>query len=109
MSREAPVRFREGLGVKFPRATRLLLGFAGPKDEAEEIKAQLRTFLHEQLKLDLSPEKTLITHAATEEARFLGYGIRADGHFRARRPGNGRISLRIPIKKLKEKLTRYMR
>jgi group II intron reverse transcriptase/maturase len=85
-----------------------LLGFAGPKDEAEEIKAHLRTFLHDQLKLELSPEKTLITHAATEEARFLGYGIRADGHFRARRHGSGRISLRIPIKKLKEKLTRYM-
>ena len=26
MSREAPVRFREGLGVKFPRATRLIAG-----------------------------------------------------------------------------------
>ena len=26
MSREAPVRFREGLGVQFPRATRLRLG-----------------------------------------------------------------------------------
>ena len=34
MSREAPVRFREGLGVKFPRATRLLLGLAGTKEEA---------------------------------------------------------------------------
>jgi len=47
MSREAPVRFREGLGVKFPRATRLLLGFAGPRDEAEEINTRLADFLHD--------------------------------------------------------------
>ena len=86
-----------------------LLGFAGPRDETEEIKTRLRTFLHDQLKLELSPEKTLITHAPTEEARFLGYGIRADGHFRAWKHGKGRISLRIPIKKLEEKVTRYMK
>src|SRR5437763_1360514 len=36
MSREAPVRFREGLGVKFPRATRLLIGVAR-EDDAERI------------------------------------------------------------------------
>ena len=40
-----------------------LLGFAGPREEAEEIKDQLRTFLRDHLKLELSPEKTLITHA----------------------------------------------
>src|SRR3954470_9745648 len=27
MRRESPVRFREGLGVKFPRATRLIFGY----------------------------------------------------------------------------------
>src|SRR5262249_23218966 len=75
MSREAPVRFREGLGVKFPRATRLLLGFDGPRDEAEEIKTRLGTCLHDDLRLEMSPEKTLITHAGTEFARFLGYEI----------------------------------
>ena len=84
-----------------------LLGFAGPLDEAEEIKDQLRAFLHDELKLELSPEKTLITHAATEEACFLGYGIRADRHSRAWKHGKGGISLRIPIKKLDEKVARY--
>jgi retron-type reverse transcriptase len=43
-----------------------LLGFAGPKQEAEMIKEQLRTFLREELKLELSEAKTLITHAHTE-------------------------------------------
>src|SRR5512144_1149058 len=32
MSRAAPVRFREGLGVKFPRATRLVMGFSCEED-----------------------------------------------------------------------------
>src|SRR5262249_46694926 len=52
-----------------------LLGFIGPKSEAEAIKQQLRAFLQEQLKLELSEEKTLITHARSEAARFLGYQI----------------------------------
>src|SRR3954454_21634578 len=38
MRREPPVRIREGLGVKLPRATRLLLGFVGPRTEAEAIR-----------------------------------------------------------------------
>ncbi len=54
-----------------------LLGFIGPREEAEEIKQQLGTFLQEDLKLELSQAKTLITHARTEAARFLGYEITA--------------------------------
>ncbi len=52
-----------------------LLGFIGPKSEAETIKQQLKTFLREELKLELSEEKTLITHARSEAAKFLGYEI----------------------------------
>src|SRR5205807_2580731 len=51
------------------------LGFTGPKEEAEEIKARLEHSLRDNLKLELSPEKTLSTHAGTEKARFLGYTI----------------------------------
>jgi hypothetical protein len=50
-----------------------LLGFAGPKHEAEEIKSEIGLFLREKLKLDLSDAKTMITHATTKAARFLGY------------------------------------
>src|SRR5258707_11856648 len=32
MRREPPVRFREGLGVQFPRATRLIMGFTCEED-----------------------------------------------------------------------------
>ncbi|HEY0752978.1 MAG TPA: reverse transcriptase domain-containing protein [Ktedonobacteraceae bacterium] len=51
------------------------LAFTGPKAEAEEIKRQIATFLREELSLHLSEEKTLITHARTNAARFLGYQI----------------------------------
>jgi hypothetical protein len=61
--------------VKFPRATHRLLGFSGPKKEAVNIKEEIRTFLAAELKLTLSEAKTLITHAKTEKARFLGYDI----------------------------------
>ena len=53
----------------------ILLGFTGPKAEAEEIKRRLAQFLHDDLKLELSETKTLITHARTSAARFLGYEI----------------------------------
>jgi len=78
-----------------------ILGFDGPKQEAEEIKRQLGAFLRDHLKLELSPEKTLITHARTQRARFLGYEIAtrwANHHLDAtgRRSLNGSIGLRIP-------------
>ena len=52
-----------------------LLGFAGPKSEAEEIKARIAEFLRETLGLELNRQKTLITHARSQRARFLGYDI----------------------------------
>ena len=39
-----------------------LLSFSGPREEAEQIKQQLEGFLCDALKLELSREKTLITH-----------------------------------------------
>ena len=52
-----------------------ILGFIGPKAEAEQIKAELAAFLRETLALELNQSKTLITHARTGAARFLGYEI----------------------------------
>ena len=45
-----------------------LLGFTGPKAEAQDIKRQLAAFLRDELKLELSEEKTLITHARAGRA-----------------------------------------
>jgi group II intron reverse transcriptase/maturase len=90
-----------------------LLGFAGPKAEAEEIKEKLKTFLRDQLKLELSEEKTLITHAATNAAMFLGYEVatyhRDARHDHTGRRGiNGRIELRIPARVIEERCAQYM-
>ena len=77
-----------------------LLGFIGPKAEAEQIKAELERFLRETLALDLNPDKTLITHARTGAARFLGYEITVQ-HCNTRLTGgrrlaNGKVALRVP-------------
>jgi hypothetical protein len=71
MGREFHVRFREGLGVKFPRATRRILGVVGPKELAATLRDEVQTFLRGRLKLELSLEKTRITHAKTEDTFFL--------------------------------------
>jgi len=100
-----------------------LLGFIGPKEEAEAIKQQLREFLREQLKLELSEEKTLITHARSEAAKFLGYEITMmhDDAQRTKRKTNGvgketkcrsinqGIELRVPQGVVEERCQRYKR
>jgi hypothetical protein len=90
----------------------ILLGFTGPKAEAEEIKRRLAQFLQEDLKLELSETKTLITHARTDAARFLGYEINVRHDDRkitaGRRAVNGGIWLRVPMDVIKAKCARYM-
>ena len=77
-----------------------LLGFIGPKAEAEQIKAELARFLGETLRLELNAAKTLITHARTQRARFLGYHVTVQHSStkltRGRRTVNGTIALRVP-------------
>lgn len=54
-----------------------MLGFIGLfcKEEAEEIKRELSTFLYDTLRLGLSEEKMLLMHARTGAAKVLGYRI----------------------------------
>jgi hypothetical protein len=89
-----------------------LLGFTGPKAEAEEIKTRLAAFLHEDLKLELSPEKTLITHARTQAAAFLGYQITVQHNdrkiTRGYRRANGTIGLRVPKTVIKANCAPYL-
>ncbi len=91
----------------------ILLGFTGPNAEAEEIKRRLAQFLREDLKLELSETKTLITHARTSAARFLGYEITVGHDDRkltaGRRSANGRIRLHVPADVIKAKCARHMR
>jgi hypothetical protein len=77
-----------------------LLGFTGPKTDAEQIKAKLAWFLRETLGLELNATKTLITHARSQRARFHGYDIIVQHSStkisNGRRSANGKIALTVP-------------
>jgi retron-type reverse transcriptase len=91
------------------------LGFSGPREEAEAIKGQRNACLGEPLKLTLSDEKTLITNARTQVARFLGDEVvnqhADDQQFRAqhRRGINGVPGLTIPEDVMRAKGAKHMR
>ena len=90
-----------------------ILGFIGPKAEAEQIKAELAAFLRETLALGLNQSKTLITHARTRAARFLGYEITVQ-HCDTKltngcRSANGGIALRVPLDVIRAKCAPYRR
>jgi len=63
--------------VKYVRyADDWLIGVIGSYQLAEEIKQKVGDFLKSRLKLSLSEDKTIITNARSQEAKFLGYRIR---------------------------------
>jgi group II intron reverse transcriptase/maturase len=88
-----------------------LLSFAGPKAEAEDIKTRIGAFLRDELALELSQTKTLVTHARTEDARFLGYHIHTfqDDQRRSKSGQriNGIVSLMVPMDVIREKSQPY--
>jgi len=95
-----------------------LLGFTGPRSEAEQVKQRMATFLRDELGLELNQEKTLITHARTGAARFLGYEIttqqasekisRGGRINRGMRAANGNIGLRVPLDVIRAKCAPYL-
>ena len=50
-------------------------GSPGRRPKPRKSRQRLARFLRDELKLELSGGKTLITHARTQKARFLGYDI----------------------------------
>ena len=91
-----------------------LISVIGSKSECETIKADITQFMREQLKLELSDEKTLITHAQ-DKAKFLGYEIfirKSDAVKRNRdgvlkRDFNGAVVLTLNSAVIQKKLTEY--
>lgn len=91
-----------------------ILGFTGSKAEAKAIKKQIGDFLNAKLSLELSQEKTLITHATGESAKFLGYEIKAQRvndyiDNKGRRSANGVIALFVPASVIESKCRQYMK
>ena len=90
-----------------------LLGFIGPRNEAEAIKSAITKFLAEELRLELSDAKTLITHARGDKARFLGYEVtvsQCDTKVAAdQRSVNGKIALLVPHGVVTAKQKQFMK
>jgi group II intron reverse transcriptase/maturase len=85
-----------------------LLGFTGPRAEAEQIKARLAAFLRDDLRLELNQDKTVITHGRTRAATYLGYEITVQ-HSRDRPAVNGVIGLRVPTTVIKARCASYLK
>lgn len=61
--------------LKYVRyADDFLIGIIGSKEDAVKIKDDIKRFLADRLALELSDEKTLITHTE-KPAKFLGYEV----------------------------------
>lgn len=76
---------------------------SGPKEYAQEIKEAATEFLQRELKLTLSPEKTLITHAS-DGFDFLGF------HVQYEHPANNSPWLRVtPTQRSEERLKEAIR
>lgn len=88
-----------------------LIGVIGSKSDCEKIKIDLTEFIADKLGLELSQEKTLITHAQ-EKAHFLGYSItvrkcnlpKRDKAGRMVRNYGGRVVLLVEMPTIRKKL-----
>lgn len=88
-----------------------LIGIKGSREDAESVKRQLKQFLSEKLKMELSDEKTKITHSS-EAAQFLGYDVKVRRNNRTKRTSRGivqrtlnnTVALLIPF----DKIERFM-
>jgi len=111
---KTPCKSQTDKKIKYIRyADDFLIGINGSKEDCEKIKRQLSEFIATTLKMELSEEKTLITHS-NSYARFLGYDVRVRrdgkiGHGGAKngtqRTLNNTIELCIPFE---DKIMRFL-
>ena len=101
--------------MKYVRyADDFLIGIIGSKEDAIRIKEDVKNFLQSKLKLELSDEKTLITHSE-KSAKFLGYEIyvrksnltKRNKIGRIRRAFNKKVYLKLTTDVMKNKLLEY--
>lgn len=98
--------------MKYARyADDFLVGIIGSKQDAQQIKEDIKDFLADKLALELSDEKTLVTHTE-KSAKFLGYEItvrksneqRRDKRGRLRRTYGKRLCLNVSKETVRRKL-----
>lgn len=110
--RKTPAKLCNDKKLKYVRyADDFLIAVNGSKADCEKIKAKLTEFIRNELKMELSQEKTLITHS-NETARFLGYDVRVRRDQQVKpwknckqRTMNNTVELLIP---LKDKVEKYL-
>ena len=91
-----------------------LIGVIGSKADARQVKIDVGMFIREQLHLELSQEKTLITHG-TDFAQFLSFQITTSKEQNStrtkagyvKRSYTGRIKLYVPKEKWLKRLLSY--
>ena len=108
--RKTPCKDRSDKKLVYVRyADDFIIGINGSKEDAERIKRELTAFTAEKLKLELSDEKTKITHSS-EVAHFLGYDISVRRCSRTKKSKNGVVKrtlnyvvdLSAPFKKIEK-------
>ena len=106
---EGTPNFRRLCYIRY--ADDFLIGFAGPRQAAQDIKRRIKEFLQSELNLELSEEKTLITHAYLDSAQFLGYEVESiiEEHTKSQKHAANELQLSVPVKAIKEKCERYKR
>ncbi|RXF70552.1 reverse transcriptase domain-containing protein [Arcticibacter tournemirensis] len=101
--------------MKYMRyADDFLIGVIGSKEDCIKMKQDIKDYLNEKLKLELSEEKTLITNAK-KPAKFLGYDIfvrqsndtKRDKFGRPVRCFGDKIVLYVTAEVMRKKLTDY--
>ena len=111
--KSVPAKCQDDKKIVYVRyADDFLIGVFGSRQDAENIKSQLKYFLAEEYSLELSEEKTKITHTS-ERVRFLGYDVAVRRDQSLQRKKNGRtgrtllntVELTVP---LEDKVTKYL-
>ena len=73
---KTPIKSQTDKRLRYIRyADDFIIGVCGSKEDCQEIKRRLSEFIGETLKMELSDEKTRITHSNTK-VKFLGYDVR---------------------------------
>lgn len=119
--RKLPSMVRIGSRIHYVRyADDWVVGVLGSKKLALQIREEIRNYLENELKLELSMDKTKITHLGSNYAKFLGHYIRVNSALQQSSTrkraseewqrdvgkSTGKPKILIPTKDLKEKLNK---
>ena len=95
---KTPFTSKTDKAMKYIRyADDFIIGVRGDKEDCEYIKKQFSDFISQSLKMELSDEKTLITHS-NQYARFLGYDVRVRRESKVKPNGRGSTSRTLNYK-----------